>query len=483
MKIMKTRKKENKKRQEKGAILPLVLIYSTFFLVIFIGLINYIAYQRTLSVKKEYREVSFNVAEVGIDFYRWHIENEFEGKTSGEIKEYWENPLGVDCTPVGSEKEIICYEREYSNFRGTAIGKFSLEIIKPGDGNSDIEFISTGWHYDDPEVQRKIKAVLTRPSWGDYAMASNSVIQVGKEIPEFHKYEIFGRIHSNIGIRFDGVAHDVVTASQATYWDPSTEQEQEGVWTSVPGKESNVFKAGKEYPVPLLDFNWITANLASMKEAAQEGDNIYLPATEEDGYHLILEDDGNMDIYIVEERGEATYHVISERFEQELALPEEGIVFVEDDVSVEGELNGNKINIGAANLTEGAGDKNIYLEKDIIYNNNDGTDMLVLIAEGDIKIGYESENNLEINAALVAQKGGIGRDYYDPDELKNNSKIKIVGAIISNQAPRFSWARHGHIHDSGYRNQEIHYDLNLSDNAPPFFETKSQYHLSSWEEL
>jgi len=48
---------------------------------------------------------------------------------------------------------------------------------------------------------------------------------------------IFGPVHSNNGVRFDGVANNLITSSVESYLDPDTNSIKPGVWTSQSNEE------------------------------------------------------------------------------------------------------------------------------------------------------------------------------------------------------------------------------------------------------
>jgi hypothetical protein len=166
-------------------------------------------------------------------------------------------------------------------------------------------------------------------------------------------------------------------------------------------------------------------------------------------------------------------------------MPANGVVFVEDDLTIQGSISDKKLTIAAADLDQGAKEKNIYIENDITYAGYDGTEMLGLIAQGSIKVGLYSEDDLRIDGALIAKSGNIGRDYYgyfhDPHYYKVDS-ITIYGALATKFRYGFSWLCDD-VYCSGYQTRNIIYDPELMNNIPPFFPTQNSYKMDKWEEL
>ena len=98
-----------------------------------------------------------------------------------------------------------------------------------------------------------------------------------------------------------------------------------------------------------------------------------------------------------------------------------------------------------------------------------------------------SENNLEIDAALVAQKGRVGRHYYRPpwwwypgcSPYHDRDQIDLYGMIGTNQRYGFAYTD-----NTGYDIRNITYDANLLYGAPPEFPiTSEQYEVVTWEEI
>lgn len=467
MKIKDQKKKQGEKKKS-GFVLPAVLVFASFFLVIFTGLLVFVGGERELSIKEVERGEALEIAEAGVSFYSWHITRALNGKNAAQVSAYWQNVhLGVPN-----------YEREVKDPQGKPRGRFNLEVTPPVSGSTVINLRVTGWSYLNPTAKRIINVVLRRPAWSEYAVIANDVMRFGDGT------EVWGPIHSNGGIRFDGVAHNLVTSAKTTYTDPDTGQTKDGVWTGKTNP-TQVFLAGKRFPVPIVDFNGLVAELSAIKEAAQGGQGIYLDyaGSNKAGYHLILKND-KVDIYVVTSRNSTTHQITKETFLRTDNLPNAGVIFVEDDVTVEGKLVNKKITLGCADLARGLTTYNIYIEKSIIYDGYDGTELLGLVAQGSIKVGLYSEDDLRVDGALVAQNGNIGRDYYDSGDsnqyYKRNS-ITLYGALATNKRYGFSWICGG-TYCSGYKNRIINFDPNLMYNTAPFFPSQNSYKIDRWEE-
>jgi len=154
-------------------------------------------------------------------------------------------------------------------------------------------------------------------------------------------------------------------------------------------------------------------------------------------------------------------------------MPANSYIYIDDTIWVEGTVNG-RATIGIAE------DKDIIISNDIIYTAKDGNHVLGLISEQNILLPYNSPEDLEIDAALLAQNGAVKR-YYFPGNTKDN--LLIYGCIISNETWTWSWVSGGGSVVSGYEQTDSTYDANLTYSPPLGFPVSSEYDLISWEEI
>jgi len=168
------------------------------------------------------------------------------------------------------------------------------------------------------------------------------------------------------------------------------------------------------------------------------------------------------------------------------------VIFIEDNVWVEGKINGARITIATGKFPDiSSNRKNIIVNNNLLYTNYDGSDSIALIAQKDITTGLYSENNLRIDSALIAQNGRIGRFYYRPAYVQSGTpypgcssnhvknSLVLYGMIASKNRYGFAYSD-----NTGYINREIRYDSNLLYNPPPYFPVTSEsYEMISWEEV
>jgi len=466
--------------KQKGQLSLQVLIIGSVALFLISGFVLWTdSYVRGVSRGVDGSQ-AFTIAEAGIEYYRWHLAHDPEDFQDG---------TGEDGT----------YIHEYFDKDGVRIGVFELDITPPVSGSGIVTIRSTGRVDADPTAYRVIEARLAQPSLARYSVAANDDIRFGEGT------EVYGRLHSNGGIRFDGVAYNLVTSAKETYNDPDHSGNSEfGVHTHVEPVDpspsnpvparTDIFKAGRSFPVPALDFDGLIQNLSTLQTLAEE-DGYYRESSNDDGYHLVLKSNDKFDIYKVTKLVKApkncpasqsqwgTWSIDSETLlESNVDFPDNGIIFLEDDTWVEGVIDTARLTIAVGRFPEAPGQyKHIIVNDDLTYTNYDGQDVIALVAQGNFNVGLESEDDLRIDAAIIAQNGRAGRDYYDDDCGSGYQRdiITLYGMIISNQRYGFAYTD-----GTGYEDRVIMYDGNLLYGPPPNFPlTSTQFDILSWDEI
>jgi len=462
----------------KGDVLIMLLVLTTMLVMISIAAFSLVANEARLASREEDRQLAFEVAEAGVEYYRWHL---------AHVPDDFVNDVG---------------QHEYHNAFGELIGYYDITVVPPTAGSTVVTINSTGWSEDRPSLKRTVSVKLGIPSFATYAVVANDFMRFGEGT------EVFGPIHSNGGIRFDGVAHNVVSSAKETFKDPDTHQTEDGVYTTQ-ADENAVFLAGKQFPVPSVDFNGITTDLAAMKTKATTG-GVYLGPSGADGYHITLKTDGTMDIKKVTALAQCRYRSFFWWFDLSneiwsidteaaftyqsasslgVPIPENGIIFAEDDVWVDGQIDGKKLTIVAAEEPLTTGNANIIVNNDLLYTSYDGSDVIGLIAQNDFNIGFYSEDDLRIDAAIIAQKGRIGRPYYPPrtssawspagcNNYINRQQVTTYGSLATNKRYGFAYTD-----GTGYTTRNLTFDPELTFGPPPSFPTTGQYTILSWQEL
>lgn len=480
---MKARIIKIEKRSEgrNGYILVFVLVCASIGILIIAGLIKWAGTDIVATRQTAEREQALQIAEAGVDYYRWHLAH---------------SPLDfMDGTATSGP-----YRHDFLDKDGNLIGHFSLTIVPPPVGSTLVTLTSTGSTTVPGSPTRSIKVQFAKPSIAKYAVVANSTMRFGAGT------EVFGPIHSNQGIRFDGIAHNLVTSGVSTYDDPDHSGANEfGVHThdsptdplpptAVPAR-ADIFQVGRTFPVPSIDFSGMTSDLSQLKTSAQSS-GFYRPGSGSLGYHVVVKTNDTFDLYRVtqmtnapsgctnsqSQTGWGTWSIQNQTLLGNYAFPSNGVLFFEDHVFVNGQINSARLNIIAAVLPDSVPSrKNIIINNDLLYTRYDGTDTIGLIAQGNVLVGLVSEDDLRIDAALIAQNGLAGRFYYGSNCSPNDDRATLTlwGMIATNQRYGFAYTD-----GTGYHTRNINYDGNLLYAPPPGFPlTGDEYITISWEEM
>jgi len=465
-------------RPPRGYFVVLVLVFSAVFLTLVVTLAGYVFEQKKLQLAEENRQKAVNVAEAGLEYYRWHLAhfpNDLEDGTGG----------------AGP------YAHTVADAEGGALGTFSLSVN--GDtycgALTDVTITSTGTSAADPTFPRTLLAKYARPSVGDYSYIVNSNVWAGAD------RVISGPYLSNGGVRMDGTHNSTVSSGVSTW-----------LCTSDFGCSSNqtkpgVFGAGGpqslwQYPVAPVDFGAISVDLSALKGYAQSS-GVYLPPSNKYGYKIVFNADGSFDSYVVTGTQTIWGYSSQNGWKQENSIitktdsavhhaipPGCPVVFVEDNTWVSGVVSG-KVTFASANVSGGA-DRNVFLNGNLTYAHASG-DGVTVIGQGTVLISLDSPDTMALHGIFIAQDGWYGRNYYTssgsyrvPQSLSSyvlRSTLDTYGSVISNGRTGTKWTDGNGNFISGYSQRNDSYDRALAAAPPPFTpETSDDYQFTLWQD-
>ncbi len=514
------------RRRQVGSFLVYGLVIMTAVSILLTAIAMFVATYAKSGLQTAARDESFQVAEAGVSWYHWYLAHMTDGRTSKQVQDFWDSD-----TPIGKNAP---YEAEYGDTSG-AIGKYRIVVVPPAPGSTIVTATVVGWTYKYPEGTRTIRVRFRRPSWSEYGVLADDDLRFGE------RTEVYGKIHSNFGIRFDGLAHNIVSSSVASYDDLDHAGGDEfGVHTHVAAPpaavpvRADVFAAGRKFPVPTVDFNGALADFNLMKASAISSGN-YLDAMGV-GRQIFLNADGTYDVYTVNGYDAATHGITSYQgtknsdgtgticttavvqasapircqdrttdstcycHPQNYRIPDNGVIFVENNVWLDTKQNeasfqrldksytGNilvngeaKVTVVGANISGGANASVFLGGSPIEYARVDGSVILGVIGQRDVEVIRDSQDTLAIDGALLAQLGRVGRANYGTSDHRGT--ITVDGAIATNQRYGFAWTNLSGSESWGYTDRNLIFDNNLLYSPPPFFPTGTQYLMDLWEEL
>lgn len=138
-------------------------------------------------------------------------------------------------------------------------------------------------------------------------------------------------------------------------------------------------------------------------------------------------------------------------------------------------------------ITQGG---NVYLDGDVTYSSNpltnpNSTDMLGIVAENNVYISDNSQNNNNINidAAIYCQNGSFTAENYNRRPVSGT--INLLGGITQNTrgaVGTFSINHHSGINIVSGFNKSYRYDERLMYSFPPSFPNTGSFEIVSWYE-
>jgi hypothetical protein len=468
------------KKNRAGQIAVEMLFLAALVVILISGFVSLAASFLQLSVRAENKLQAFAIAEAGIDYYRWHLvyaPHDFQDGTG-------------HAGP---------YTHTYYDGNGNQIGQFVLTITAPPAGSTIVTVKSAGTVFADSSIQKVLQVKFGLASFAQFAWVMNDNVFFGASA------QVFGTIYSNAGVHFDGVAHNLVESALTTYTDPDSGQNEWAVYTDGPPADpqpptalststSAVFLAGRSLGVPAVDFAGITADLASIKAQAQAS-GTYFASSTVFGYDLALATTSytvykvtaliappNNCTNALNQTGWGTWSIKTETQFATGTIPQNGDMFFEDNLWVRGHVNGVRVTIASGRFpVNPATYSNISLTSSTVYANFNGSDTIALISQNNINIGLMSDDNMVIDAALMAQNGWTGRYYYSNNcgSTWTRTSLTTLGIMGTNLRSAFAYGG-----GSGYAARTYNYDNNFLYAPPPSFPlTTSQYTLISWQEL
>lgn len=463
-------------KHKSGYLLVLVLVFGAIFFTMVTAFMGYVITQTHVTQSKYNKEQALNIAEAGLDYYKWFLA-------------HYPNDITNGTATSGP------YIHTYSDPEGGLIGEFSLAIASSSACGTvyAIDITSTGYTYEHPNVSRTVYGRYARPTVSEYAYIINSNVWAGSD------RTIIGPYHSNGAIRMDGTNLSTVTSGQESWvCDSST-------MPCTPGANGStvdgVYGDGPNsmfwsYPAPPINFTGLTVDLAAMQDKAQNRGGHYIGPSGKAGYHIIFKSNGTFDVRRVNSKENEPNGYAWGRYMNILKgttlignypIPTGcAVIYVEDQVWLEGVVKG-KVTIAAADIDTSGVDPSIILNNNITYAN--ATSGLLAIAEKDILIGLVVPDDMVLNGIFIAQNGHFGRNHYDTtmpnaweEYIKRNSLV-LNGTIVSNGREGTKWVSTTGVYTSGFNTRFNSYDRSLVSDPPPLTpEVSSTYKFIEWRD-
>jgi Tfp pilus assembly protein PilX len=486
-------------REERGFVLPLVLMVLVVMGLMAVALTSAIQRnQQHVSRDMDYTE-SLAVAEAGLNQYLWMVAQGL----SSEV-----NDFAIPGS-TGSDD----HKETYTLNGDTASGTYTMEVTAPwtDDDDSTITVDVTGYSDADPTVSRTVSAHIGRPAFSEYVLLVDDAVYIGGA-PDDPDRQWYGKTHSNTGIRIETYnINDTITCARSSYnYGGSTKP---GVWSDyISGSDPS--RALWNFPVPPVDFDTVTSDFVRLSEKATGNANLpYVNPVgnnEHGWYILLLPGEKYKVAQVSDEYENKNYssgynrggYLTYGSFSSVRDYPDDGVIYVNDNVWVQGANLDGHITIASSGQLNPSGKTaatSINIIGDITYSAKDGTVSVGLIAQNNVKIpmyapmgavgtmgtSLSSPGNIdmEIDAALIAQEGAefVSRDSSSNPWGPRRRLLTFYGSVSSRGTP--TRATTSGTTYCGFAEGANSYDRFLLNNPPPYFPTIGSYQILDWREL
>lgn len=486
------------KHESRGVTVMLVLVFMGIFVFLLGTILSYVLTQGKYGRALFAREQSVNIAEAGLEYYRWFLAHNPSILVGGV-------GLVSPYTHVVNDPET----GRIGEATITATANLACGVVQSVDlssvGRADISSF----------FPRTLQARYMRPSVTEYSNLLNANVWAGAD------RNITGPYYSNGGIRMDATNNSTVSSALLSWtcdgsFGCSPTQSRPGVFGA--GSGSALWR----YPVASFDFAGIATNFGTLQTYAtangillastsvrvagvqQGGTFSSVGGTDQRGFRVVLRADNSIDVYRVtgttavdsihsNNPGVWTsdYHIISSQtFVGTYAIPAGcPVIFSQAKLWLEGVV-GSKVTILAADT--GSFTPDIVLPNNITYSSGTGASGLTAIAERSVLIPLNSPDVMTVRGVFVAQTGYLGRNYYTSSgthavpsaytSFVTQSQLTTIGTVVSNGRIGTKWTCSGSF-CSGYADRVDTYDRLLAFSPPAFTPASSpDYKLVLWRE-
>lgn len=491
--------------RQAGVTVILVLAFMGVFALVLSALTGFVLQQSKYGRALYVREQAFQIAEAGLEYYRWFLARNPTIMTAG---------VGLE-TP---------YTYTVKDPEGPTLGTSAITAV-PGLSCGAVQWIdleSEGTASADQSFSRTLAARYMRPSVAEYAFLYNTTVWFGSTNTGVGPY------HANNGMRMDGTTNSITSASVSqVYCDNSygsmgcsgTGGNPSAGWKNgVFGNSANTTLW--MYPVPSVNFANMAVNFATLRSYAQADGVMLNPtsvtrdgvqmgstftsvgANDQRGFHLTFLSNGTVDVRRVTATNssnsinsyndvDGSYYnypvIVSDTLVSNVSIPSNcAIIFSQAKTWIDGVVSG-KVTVIAADT--GSYVPDIILNGNLTYATNDGTSGLTAVAEGSVHVGLVVPTDMTVSGIFVAQTGQYGRDYYASGSMSSSydpyitrNSLTVNGTIVSALRGGICWGTSGSC-ASGFNNRTNTYDRVLAFSPPPFTPAVStDYEFTLWRE-
>lgn len=459
----------HKYSQKPGTFLPAILMIATILIIFSTALLTMVMANLKRANLYSRNITATNIAEAGINYYLWHLEHNTADWTDGHPGD-----------TVGPDGYFGPYTHPYSDNSGTEIGSFDLYIYQPNTANATITVKSVG-KVTGTNIQKTVSANLGQSSFANFFLfTSQDYMYIGPA------ENIHGPVHQNNPLQWLWNAGTAEKASSTCATPPSGRPAC--IYTTGSGSFTNGFTNPVDaYPLANIDYS------ALKTESLKTGNTHYDEYNGGYGYHVILHDT-TYDIKYVKKvyndnvisPSQGTISV-PDRIQTEnnylsgIPYPDNGLIYVEDNVYIEGNINNKRVTVVAAKPSASNQNqyKSIYIMNNLCYGTQPTCDSknsqtkLGLISQFSIMMSRDVPNTMELDAAMITKNDYI---FYAPSPAIRRTTLNMYGSIAHKGGTLF-WNG-----STGYPTKNYYHDTDLIFNPPPYYPKNGKYQILNWHE-
>lgn len=475
-------------RSEEGYVLALVMLVLMAVGIMSATLLTQVQMNQQHVQRDRAYSQSLAVAEAGLNQYLWMV----AAGTSSEANDF-AIPGNTGDDP---RYKVFTLTDPYS---GEVQGQYAVQVTPPDQTDSRVKVTVTGLAAQPVEAPRTVEAHLGRPSFSEYILLVDESVYIGG--PSDRVWH--GKTHSNTGIRIETEnIIDSISCANSTY-EYGNDNWKAGIWSqNLPSNSAS--KSFWHFPVPPIDFDIVTSDFARLNSLATGDANLpYVSAS--GGWHIKILTGNRYQVRKVasdsenKSSGGSITYAAGSSWSAARNYPNKGVIYVNDDVWVEGAGVSGRLTIACSGQLNPSGQQtatNISIVDDITYATKDGNVAIGLIAQNNIKIPMyapisklppSTNDDLEIDAAIIAQQG---KEYVSYDSSGSASgwgprrgELTFFGSVSSYITPYRRTDTRTDGHYAGFATGVNTYDAFLLHNPPPYFPKIGTYQILDWNEL
>jgi hypothetical protein len=487
---------------EDGYVLILVMLVLMVVGIMAGGLLMSVTVNQQHVSRDRGNSQSLAVAEAGLNQYLWMV----AAGASSESNDF--------AIPGNVEADEHRQTIDLVNADYAVKGTYTIEVTEPSADDPRIAVTVTGRAESDLDTARTVSAHIGRPSFSEYVLLTNDSVYIGGAPTDIDRVWQ-GKTHSNTGVRIETRnISDVVSCAQSTYLYASPNTYENGVWSQyvTSATDTTGSRALWSFPVPAIDFDTVTSDFVKLNAKATGAANLPLStgnASSTKGYYIkllpnekwqyakVTAETENYTVHSSNDYGGTlTYGTLS----GVLDYPDGGVIYVNDNVWVEGTDLDGRITIACSGQLNSAGKTDatsIHVVGDILYSAKNGTVAVGLIAQNNVEIPMyapigkvntigsstsdDGNIDMEIDAAIIAQQGCEIVNRGTSSQGPRRQLLTFYGSVSSYGTP--SRCTTSGTNYSGFNQGANYYDPFLLHQPPPFFPTVGSYQVLDWQEL